>query len=193
MKTGRLASIAMITLVAIFGYNNTVLAKASKNTTKIAKPVKDTNVNDRETIAFLEIIDKAEIDAAKDVKNRLHNKNVKKYAEHMIKDHSANLKKTKKISKDEKISALETDGLRKQKKDNKAEVAHLKKLKGAVLDKEYIDAMVSGHQKALKAVEDMEPKVKNAVLKAHLANTKKTVAEHLEMAKSLQKALAAKK
>jgi putative membrane protein len=62
----------------------------------------------------------------------------------------------------------------------------LSKLSGAEFDREYIDAMLNAHQKAVDAVEEKATDGDNAEVKQWAASTLPTLKQHLERAKQIQ-------
>lgn len=65
----------------------------------------------------------------------------------------------------------------------------LSKLSGSEFDREYIDAMVDDHQKAVDAVEDKADGSDHADVKHWAASTLPTLRQHLERAKQIQENL----
>jgi putative membrane protein len=66
--------------------------------------------------------------------------------------------------------------------------ARFDKMKGADLDRAYVDKQVELHQHVLDKLDnELIPQAKNDDLKALLQNTRASVAEHLDHAKTIQK------
>ncbi len=138
----------------------------------------------------LNIINQSEINAADEALKRSSNDDVKKFADTMKTDHSANLDATKKLSDQLNIQPVETDHT---KMLETKETDQLKKLDAASdqnFDKEYMSAMVKGHQAALQLIDrKLLPKASNPDVVSFLKDTRATVAHHLEMAQEVQKSL----
>lgn len=142
--------------------------------------------HDGEIIAFLESVNKYEVEAAKELLKSFHGDDVRSFAEFMIKEHGANLKEAQKLSREQRIPPVETEMIASLKEKTGNELAFLKPLKGVFLDKAYIDAMVSGHEEVLRQIDSYLKDVNNHEIKMLLEKTKLHVEHHLEMAKAIQ-------
>jgi putative membrane protein len=65
--------------------------------------------------------------------------------------------------------------------------AHIKTLKGADFDKEFLSMMVTGHEKVLAKLDSAMGTVQNDDLKTMLQNVKPTLQKHADTARDLQK------
>jgi putative membrane protein len=141
---------------------------------------------DRQILGILVAVNKNEIAAADYIKSHKVDADVKKYAQLMIKDHTANLHETMAFS--HKIgSPLPSDDSKALQKDGKETLASLKKLKGKDLEKTYIDDMVKGHEAVLQTIDDnLLKNVSNEKLKKQIEATREHVDHHLEAAKEIQ-------
>lgn len=136
---------------------------------------------------ILIVINKNEIAAAKLAATKSHNKMVKEYANMMKKDHTQNLEKTIKISKQLKIVPTSSSESTQLKEDGKKELDALENT-AKDFDRMYIDNMVKDHESALDFL-DQHINNTNTILQKHLQDTKKAVEQHLEKAKEIQKTL----
>jgi len=132
-----------------------------------------------------------DIDAAKWAKAHSKNKDVKEFANTMIKDHTAVNKDAKALVKKLKVKPEESPTSKALADGGKENVANLKKLKGAELDKAYVDHEVAYHQQVIDAITNtLIPNAKNADLKAMLEKYAPAFQAHLDHAKKLQGDLA---
>ena len=117
----------------------------------------------------------AEVDLGKIAEQKAVNHRVKSFANMMVTDHTkandalASLAKTKNITLP---SAPDADA---QKKADE-----LSKKSGKGFDKDYVDAMIDGHKKAVKLFTDASQNCKDPDLKAFATNTLPTIKMHLD-------------
>jgi putative membrane protein len=104
---------------------------------------------DPQIAAIVVAANQADIDAAKVAKSHTKNKDVKAFADTMIRDHESVNKQAKALVKKLKVKPEPNATSKSLTKEGKDNMAALKKLKGADFDKAYVDAMVEDHQKAV--------------------------------------------
>ncbi|MHB1948106.1 MAG: DUF4142 domain-containing protein [Gammaproteobacteria bacterium] len=141
---------------------------------------------DGEIIAYMEVINNAEISAAKLAKEKKVDDAVMNFADLMIKQHSENLQMITDLSSKINIAADDTAGVNKFKVIQDKELKKLSKLNGAKFQKAYIHAMINGHSGAKKMLGKFEKEAKNSDLHQYLVDTKKVVEQHLAAAKKLK-------
>lgn len=127
------------------------------------------------------VIGKAEIELGQIALKNTKDADVQKYAERMVKDHSAADKKLKAIAAKENLQlpqALDAEHESLKRK--------LEKLQGEDFDRAYVDAMAKGHDKAVALFESasQQPQMPDD-LKQFAASTLPTLEQHKEMAQSL--------
>lgn len=123
-------------------------------------------------------------------KEKAQNKDVKKFAEHMVKAHSKNNKKSVKLATKIGLSPSENEKSSMMQQENDAAMASLKDLSGAEFDKAYIENQITTHQKVLTEFDNtLIPSAKNKKFKKMLEKTRKTVATHLEDAEKIKTTL----
>ncbi|MFS4461024.1 DUF4142 domain-containing protein [Bdellovibrio sp. HCB2-146] len=145
---------------------------------------------DQEIAEIMMTANDAEIDAAKLAKSRASSSAVKDFAEHMINEHTNNMKQGKKITKDEKIKAKSNEEAKNLKATAKDQLAELKKKKGADFDRAYIGTQVAMHQQLLTDLETkLIPQAQNPQFKNFLNETKTHVEQHLSKAKEIQSSM----
>ena len=126
-------------------------------------------------------IDKAEIELGKLAMTNSQDASVRKYAERMVKDHTATSAKLKTIAAKDNLTlpqALDSE--------HAALKAKLSGLKGEEFDREYTKSMAKGHDKALALFESaaQTPQI-TGELKSFAASTLPALREHQEMAHTL--------
>lgn len=145
---------------------------------------------DPQIAAIVVTANQVDIDAGKLAKSRAHSKEVKKFAQQMITDHSGVNKSATQLVHKLKVTpetSPTSDSLKKGGDDN---IANLKKLKGAEFDKAYVDHEVEYHQAVLDAVDKtLVPSAKNEELKALLVKVRPAFVAHLDHAKHIQSQL----
>jgi putative membrane protein len=128
-----------------------------------------------------------DIDAGKLAKSRSNNKEIDKFAQQMITDHTGVNKQATALAKKLKVKPEENDTSRNLRKGGDDNLARLKKLKGAEFDKAYVDQEVSYHQAVLDAIDKtLVPSARNKELKDLIVKVRPAIAAHLDHAKHLQ-------
>lgn len=127
------------------------------------------------------IIGKAEIELGQLAMKNTQDANVRKYAEQMVKDHSAADKKLKAIAAKENLQLPQSLDPEHQSLKTK-----LQSLKGEDFDRAYVQAMANGHDKAVALFESASQQAQMPEdLKQFAASTLPTLEQHKEMAHSL--------
>ena len=122
----------------------------------------------------------AEVQAGKVAQTKASSDEVKKFAQHMVDDHSKMLK--------EQQTMAQSKGVALPKEPGKAEKSSLKKLQsasGAQFDKSYMQQMVKDHEKALKLVQDTAKSAKDPELKQAAEQAAPEIQKHLDEAKEI--------
>lgn len=159
-----------------------------------ASTAAETQEKDGKIIAILTTIDNNEIAAANEALKRSTNPDVKNFAQTMITDHSKNLADFKTLSQKINTPAVSSDKSNSLQKQGASLLKNLEAVPANQFDTTYINAMVKGHEAALKAINDkLLPKASNLELKMLLKATSGVVAHHLELAKAVQTKLPASK
>jgi len=115
----------------------------------------------------------AEIEIARLVLQKSSADDVKKFADRMVRDHTALMEKMKPFA--------DQYGVRTPKdlsKDHKVEIEKLSALSGDEFDKQYIVAMVTDHHKDLKEFQMEERATDNTDLRSAVDDGRKIIARH---------------
>jgi putative membrane protein len=131
-----------------------------------------------------------DIDAGKLAASQATNPDVRKFGQQMVTDHAGVNKRAAALTS--KLGVTPEDNATSQslKAGGDRNIARLKALKGAELDKAYIDNEVAYHQAVLDAIDKtLVPSAKNAELKALIVEVRPAFVAHLEHAKQVQAGL----
>jgi putative membrane protein len=123
----------------------------------------------------------AEVAAGKMAQNQAVNQRVKNFATMMVTDHTRIGNDLTAIAKSKNIPLPTAPGADAQKK-----AADMSKMKGESFDKDYVNAMVDGHKKAVKLFTDASTSLKDSTLKAFAVNTLPTLKMHLDSIKAIK-------
>jgi putative membrane protein len=139
------------------------------------------SVSPEQFAAQAAVIGKAEIELGQMALQKSQNENVRKYAQRMVKDHSAADAKLQKIAAQEQLMLPKSLDAEHQAVKQK-----LSGLQGEEFDREYTKAMAKGHDKAVALFESASqtPQMPSE-LKEFAASTLPTLEQHKEMAHSL--------
>jgi putative membrane protein len=147
----------------------------------------DTGPSDPQIAAIVVTANQVDVDAGKLARSRAHSKDVKKFAQQMITDHTAVNKQATALATKLKVKPEASDTSRSLKKGGDDNLAALKKLKGAAFDKAYVDHEVAYHQAVLDAIDKtLVPSADNAELKDLIVKVRPAFVAHLEHAQHLQ-------
>ena len=187
MKTRQLASFAGFVLGSLVLVAGRASAQGDMAAPAAAGPT------DPQIAAIVVAANSVDIDAAKLAKSKTKNKDVKAFADTMIRDHGGSNKQASALCKKLGVKPEENATSKSLTAGGKENVAALKKLKGADFDKAYVDHEVAYHQQVLDAINNtLIPNAKNAELKDLLEKTAPVIQAHLDHAKQMQSDLAAK-
>ena len=145
---------------------------------------------DPQIAAIVVAANQVDIDAAKLAKSHTKNKDVKEFADTMIRDHEAVNKQAKALVKKLKVKPQPNPTSKSLVDGGKKNIANLKKLKGGEFDKAYAEHEVAYHQEVLDAINNtLIPNAKNPELKGLIEKVAPAIQAHLDHAKKLQTTL----
>ena len=131
-----------------------------------------------------------DIDAAKQAESKANNKEVKAFAQDMVRDHEAVNKQALELVKKLKVTPEDNDTSKTLSKQAADERAKLAKLKGAAYDKAYIDNEVAYHKTVNNALEtQLIPSATNPELKNLLQTGLKIFQGHQQHAEHVAASL----
>ena len=127
-----------------------------------------------------------DINAAKQAIAKASNKDVKSFAEDMVRDHEAVNKQALDLVKKLKVTPEDNDTSKTLSKQAADKLAELKKLKGAAYDKAYVANEVAYHKAVNGALEtQLIPSASNAELKSLLQTGLKIFQGHQQHAEQV--------
>ena len=131
--------------------------------------------------------DNVDIDAGKLAASKTTNKEVKDFADLMVRDHTSVNEQATALAKRLNVTPEESETSKSLKADGAKMKTKLEGLSGAAFDKAYVDNEVTYHQTVLDAIDKtLIPNTKNAELKSLLESVRPVIASHLQHAKTLQ-------
>ncbi len=148
-------------------------------------------LTDPQIAAIVVAANQVDIDAGKLAAKKSKNAEVKKFAELMVKDHTAVNKSAVDLVTKLKVTPEETDTSKSLTAGGADNRAKLEKLEGAEFDKAYVDNEVAYHEAVINVLKtQLIPSAQNADLKAALTGVQPAFDAHLAHAKQVQASLA---
>ncbi|MGE8539622.1 MAG: DUF4142 domain-containing protein [Acinetobacter sp.] len=142
------------------------------------------NLTDSQVIKVLSTANNGEIKQAKTALPKLKMDEVRKYAQMMINDHSANEKKGQALANRLNLTPQTSNISTALQNDSDKVVAKL--TRSATPDKDYMMSQVEVHRKVVKMLDQqLIPNAKNVELKNMLTQTRTAVAAHLKKAEQI--------
>lgn len=146
--------------------------------------------NDAQIAMIAVVANSVDVDAGKMAAQKASSKEVKEFAETMVRDHTAVNAKATALAKKLGVTPEESATSKSLKADGDKMMAKLKGMSGAEFDKAYVDNEVAYHEAVIGVVtKTLIPNTKNAELKSLLESAGPIFTSHLEHAKQLQKSL----
>jgi putative membrane protein len=173
--------------------NKTGTSDTTTSTDKTKSTAKEKlSETDLQTMAFVHHVNQMEIDMGKLAQTKGTTAGIKDYGKMLVKDHTSADKDLMALAKKNgaTIPAFKpTDEAdQKEMKDQKDMAAHLKTMKGAEFDKEFLTMMVEGHEKVLAKLDTMSSSSQSPELQTYLKDLKPALQKHADQARDLQKA-----
>jgi len=186
MKLRAFAIVAALALPA--------LASADDKTSPTDKTTDTANklsADEVKVIAHLHHVNQQEIDLGK-IAQKSGTTHVKSYGDTLEKDHKSADADLTAFAKKHGLKSIpadkpDTDAERQEQKDLTASVAHLKTLRGAEFDKEFLNIVVTGHEKEIGRVDAALNATSDQDFQALLKSVKPMLQRHLDEARDLQK------
>ncbi len=180
-------------LVPLGLFGQTQFAPSARATTLLAS-VATAHVAPLDDATIVAIFDAAngwDIDLGRLALKKSHNKDVRTFADMMVRDHSAVQKLGRDLAHKLDVTPTPPGPDFPLAKDHTATVAKLSRLRGAAFDKAYIDHEVWYHQAVIDAItKTLLPATQNAELRALELKVAPNFEAHLAAAKDIQQKLA---
>jgi putative membrane protein len=145
---------------------------------------------DPQIAAIVVAANQADIDAGKLAESKAHSKDVKAFAQQMVKDHTAVNKSAVDLVNKLGVKPETNPTSESLKQGGEENIANLKAMQGTQFDRAYIDHEVTYHQTVIDALDKtLIPDAQNAELKALLVKVRPAFVAHLDHAKMVQSSL----
>jgi len=145
---------------------------------------------EKSSLATVATIDAGEIIVSIVAKNKNVGSNVNHFADMMIDQHGSNLTQILEMENQLKTGMIHSSEAEKLAQEGKKDLMKLGGLKGEEFARAYAEAMVKGHEGALKLFDDKLLKTaRSDEIKNFLMSTRAVVEKHLEKARQLQSEL----
>lgn len=146
--------------------------------------------NDAQIAAIVVVANQVDVDAGKFVASVSPSSAVRDFAQKMVTDHTAVNQSAVALVTKLKVTPEANDTSKALQAGGDKNLAHLHTLKGAALDRAYVDHEVAYHEQVIQALDTtLIPNAQNAELKALLVQVRPAFIEHLGHAKHLQASL----
>jgi putative membrane protein len=147
--------------------------------------------DDLQAMAMIHHVNQMEIEMGKQAQTKGSTQGVKAYGQMLVRDHQSANKDLMALAKKNGATIpmfkLTDEADQKDTKDQKEMAAHIKTLKGADFDKEFLNMMVQGHEKVLAKVDSLSSSMQNTDLQTMLKDLKPALQKHADQARDLQK------
>ncbi len=146
--------------------------------------------NDAQIAAIVVVANQVDVDAGSFVATTTQSSAVRDFAKKMVTDHTAVNQSAVALVTKLKVTPEANDTSKALQDGGDKNLAHLRTLHGADLDKAYVDHEVAYHEQVIQALDTaLIPNAQNAELKALLVQVRPAFIEHLGHAKHLQASL----
>jgi putative membrane protein len=142
--------------------------------------------NDAQIAAIVVVANQVDVDAGRFVATATQSPTVRDFAQKMVTDHTAVNQSAVALVTKLKVTPETNDTSKALQAGGDKNLAHLRTLKGAALDRAYVDHEVAYHEQVIQALDTvLIPNAQNAELKALLVQVRPAFIEHLGHAKHL--------
>jgi putative membrane protein len=179
--------ILLTTLLALLGTS----CSSDKKSSKTAKEEVSANITTDEEISnVLMTANTQEMTMAQIGKEKASHPKIKAFAAKMFTEHARNNDMVIAWSKRKDRLPEETKASRKMKLTAESKMEELKELEGDEFDRVYMETQVKLHQKVLDKIDStLIPNARDVQLRTMLQHTRGKVADHLKVAKEIQKSI----
>jgi putative membrane protein len=147
-------------------------------------------LSDAQIAAIAVAANKVDVEAGRAARKKTKNAKVRTFANDMIRDHTSANKQAAALVKKLGVTPEENDTSRGLTQGGEDNLANLKSMKGKEFDRAYAEHEVAYHQQVLDALDQkLIPGAQNAELKSLLQSVRAVIAQHLDHATALAKAL----
>jgi putative membrane protein len=146
-------------------------------------------LNDAQLAAVIHAMNDGEIQEAQLAESKASAASVKRYAQHLLSAHRDMMNKNSALLARLQIIPSDNAVSNQIKSDSQNEMSTLQSMRGKDFDRDYVDAQVRNHNKALELVDRVARLVKNAEFRAQLQSDRTRIESHLRDAERLQESL----
>lgn len=186
--------IKTLALFAVLATSALAYADDTKMKPDVSDKAKSAKLTDAEqkVISHQHMVNTMEIDAAQFAQKSAKAPAVKSYAKMVIADHQKLDRGLTSFAKQHGINkiAKETPSSDEEKRmhdDQMASMTKLKKMKGADVDRAFLQMMITNHETELSNLDDVVASIENPDLKQMVEDTRPILQSHEDKAKELQK------
>jgi len=149
----------------------------------LASVAKADVISEEDFVHKASVANKFEIESSKLALDKSQNGQIKKFAQHMVDDHTKTAK-----TLEETLTSADVNVTPANHLDDKHQklLAELQSLSGVAFDKRYIDLQTTAHKKAVKLFSDYSKNGKNQALKNFASDTLPALKKHLKYVQKLQ-------
>jgi putative membrane protein len=146
--------------------------------------------NDAQIAAIVVVANQVDVDAGKFVAAASQSSAVRDFAQKMVTDHTAVNQSAVALATKLNLTPEDNDTSKALQAGGDKNLARLRTLNGAALDRAYVEHEVAYHEQVIQALDTaLIPNARNAELKALLVQVRPAFIEHLGHAKHLQASL----
>ena len=146
-------------------------------------------LNDAQFAAIIQALNAGEIQEAQLALSKALLPDVKRFARDMLAAHRDMQNKMSALLGRLQITPSDNAVSNQLRSDTQTEVSALQSLRGKDFDRDYVDAQVRNHNKALELLDEITPSVKSSELKAALLGARPKVDAHLRDAERVELSL----
>ncbi len=158
-------------------------------TNQMGNEVDLSTLNDAQFASIVQAVNDGEIQEAQLAIGKATSPDVKRFARDMATAHRDMQNKMTALLGRLQITPSDNAVSNQLKSDTQSELSTLQAMRGKDFDRDYIDAQVRNHNKALELLDRITPSVKNTELKAALTSTRPKIEAHLREAERVELAL----
>ena len=168
-----------------------VVAQPSMADPSMEAAKSEMTLSDGEIAKVTDVVHTGEIEQAQLAKTRSKNADVKKFASHMITEHTKAKQSGAKLVKQQQLVTQDNSVATDLSNGASETLQSLRGAQGAEFDKMYVTSQVDQHQKVLDLLDkQLIPGADSPELKAELEKSREMVEKHLSDARELQQELA---
>jgi putative membrane protein len=168
------------------GPDTTTDARAVGVTNQMGPAVDLSTLSDGQFAAIVQTINASEIQEAQLAMSKATAPEVKRFARDMAVAHRDMQNKLTALLGRLQITPSDNAVSNQLKSDTQSELSTLQTMRGKDFDRDYVDAQVTNHNKALEMLDRITPSVKSSELKAALVGARPKVEAHLREAERVQ-------